>query len=156
RQIQAKQRELAQERQEAQGKMQDLAQTRKDLGDKKKQVQTKLASANKLLNSLTAQQRAQMQQENAQRASRASGRVSLGKGVPASQRAAVAYAAAQSKLGSIYVYGSAGPTTFDCSGLMQWAYAQAGVSLPRTSQAQGTVGPHLAMSQLQVGDLVIM
>ncbi|MCF3961729.1 C40 family peptidase [Streptomyces fuscigenes] len=154
--IQSKQRELAQERLEAQGKMKDLADTRKELGEKKKQVQSKLADANKLLNSLTAQQRAQMQQEDQERANRSSERVALGKGVPASQRAAVAFAAAQTRLGDLYVYGSTGPNTFDCSGLMMWSYAQAGVSLPRTSQAQGTVGPHLSMSQLQIGDLVIM
>ena len=45
--------------------------------------------------------------------------------------AAGAVAAALSKLGSSYVWGAEGPDTFDCSGLVQWSYAQAGVSLPR-------------------------
>jgi cell wall-associated NlpC family hydrolase len=154
--IQSKQRELAQERKEAQEKMSGLADARKELGDKKKEVQGKLADANRLLNTLTAQQRAQMQQDDQERANRSSERVALGTGVPASARAATAFHAAQTKLGDLYVYGSTGPNTFDCSGLMMWSYAQAGVSLPRTSQAQGTVGPHLSMSQLQIGDLVIM
>jgi cell wall-associated NlpC family hydrolase len=154
--IQSKQRELAQERKEAQEKMSGLADARKELGDKKKEVQGKLADANRLLNTLTAQQRAQMQQDDQERANRSSERVALGKGVPASARAATAFRAAQTRLGDLYVYGSTGPNTFDCSGLMMWSYAQAGVSLPRTSQAQGTVGPHLSMSQLQIGDLVIM
>ncbi|WP_420711382.1 coiled-coil domain-containing protein, partial [Streptomyces sp. NRRL F-5122] len=56
--IQEKQRELAQERQEASDKLEDLASTRTELGKKKKEVQGKLADAQKLLNSLTAQERA--------------------------------------------------------------------------------------------------
>lgn len=67
--IQAKQRDLAQQRQEAQAKLQDLSDTRKELGDKKKKVQGKLADAQKLLNSLTAAERAELQQEE-ERASR--------------------------------------------------------------------------------------
>ncbi|MEW2549170.1 NlpC/P60 family protein [Streptomyces sp. NPDC047002] len=155
REIQAKQRELAQEREEAQSKMKDLADTRKELGAKKKEVQGKLATAQKLLNTLTAQQRAQLQQQDAQRADRSSSRVDLGNAVPASQRAAAAFAAAQTRIGDPYVYGATGPSSFDCSGLMMWSYAQAGVSIPRTSQAQGAAGPHLSRDQLQVGDLVI-
>ncbi|MCA1220859.1 C40 family peptidase [Streptomyces sp. 8L] len=156
REIQSKQRELAQEREEAQAKMKDLGSARKELGEKKKEVQGKLAEANKLLNTLTAQQKQQMAEADQQAADRSSSRVSLGKGVPASQRAAVAFQAAQTRLGKPYVYGATGPNSFDCSGLMMWSYAHAGVSLPRTSEAQGTVGPHLSMSQLQIGDLVIM
>lgn len=68
--------------------------------------------------------------------------------------AAAALSAAKSKLGSAYVWGATGPTTFDCSGLMQWAYKQAGVSLPRSSRQQSTFGAPVARSQLQPGDLV--
>ncbi|MFF2350262.1 NlpC/P60 family protein [Kitasatospora sp. NPDC058115] len=72
-------------------------------------------------------------------------------------RAAAAIAAAESKLGSPYVYGATGPNSFDCSGLTGWAYAQAGVSLPRTSQAQATAGTQIGsdISKAQPGDLVI-
>ncbi|MDQ7802794.1 NlpC/P60 family protein [Amycolatopsis sp. A133] len=62
--------------------------------------------------------------------------------------------AALSKLGSAYVWGATGPSTFDCSGLMQWAYKQAGLSLPRTSSAQAGFGTPVSRSQLQPGDLV--
>ncbi|MEQ0564917.1 NlpC/P60 family protein [Amycolatopsis sp. NEAU-NG30] len=62
--------------------------------------------------------------------------------------------AALSKLGSAYVWGATGPTTFDCSGLMQWAYKQAGINLPRTSSAQAGFGTPVSRSQLQPGDLV--
>jgi len=67
--------------------------------------------------------------------------------------AAAAVAAALSKVGSPYVYGAAGPNAFDCSGLTSWAWAQAGVSIPRTSGGQAGL-PSVPLSQLQPGDLV--
>lgn len=70
------------------------------------------------------------------------------------QAAAAALSAAKSKLGSAYVWGATGPSTFDCSGLMQWAYKQAGLSLPRSSRQQATFGAPVQKSQLQPGDLV--
>ncbi|MFD0506612.1 NlpC/P60 family protein [Streptomyces chiangmaiensis] len=154
--IQEKQRELAQERQEATDKLQDLASTRTELGKKKKEVQGKLADAQKLLNSLTAQERAALQAEQA-RASRDSMRNALsGSSTAASGRAGAAFAAAQSVIGSPYVYGASGPSSFDCSGLTSWAYAQAGVGIPRTSQAQANAGTRIySESALKVGDLVL-
>ncbi|SFT79206.1 NlpC/P60 family protein [Actinopolyspora lacussalsi subsp. righensis] len=62
--------------------------------------------------------------------------------------------AALGKQGSPYVYGADGPSQFDCSGLMYWAYAQAGVDLPRSSSAQAQVGQPISASQLQPGDLI--
>ncbi|MFF4576576.1 NlpC/P60 family protein [Streptomyces sp. NPDC001410] len=153
--IQDKQRELAQERAEATDKLKDLAATRTELGNKKKEVQGKLAEAQKLLNSLTAKEKAELAAKQ-QRADRSSSeRVNLGDAPPASGRAAAAFSAAQSKIGSPYVYGASGPSSFDCSGLTSWAYAQAGVSIPRTSQAQANIGTRISSaSDLQVGDLV--
>ncbi|MGW2639912.1 NlpC/P60 family protein [Streptomyces sp. NPDC001348] len=153
--IQEKQRELAQERTEATRKLKDLADTRSELGKKKKEVQGKLAAAQKLLNTLTAKEKAALDAEQ-QSASRSSTeRVNLGDTPPASGRAAAAFAAAKSKLGSPYVYGASGPSSYDCSGLTSWAYAQAGVSIPRTSEAQATIGTRISSAgDLQVGDLV--
>ena len=71
-----------------------------------------------------------------------------------SERAKIAVNAAMSKRGSPYVWAAAGPNTFDCSGLMVWAWAQAGVSLPHQSQAQYDVGTHVSRANLQPGDLV--
>jgi peptidoglycan DL-endopeptidase CwlO len=68
--------------------------------------------------------------------------------------ATAAIAAARSRLGLPYLWGATGPTRFDCSGLMQWSYARAGVSLPRTSREQYAGLPHVALSDLQPGDLV--
>ncbi|MYX40450.1 hypothetical protein GTW59_05015, partial [Streptomyces sp. SID89] len=159
--IQDKQRELAQERAEATAKLKDLSATRTELGNKKKEVQSKLAEAQKLLNSLTAQEKAALAAEQ-NRASRASERAALnsdtgnpGKISAGSGRAGAAFSAAQSKIGSAYVYGATGPSSFDCSGLTSWAYAQAGVSIPRTSESQANIGQRIySQSQLQVGDLV--
>ncbi len=152
--IQEKQRSLAQERKEAAQKLKDLADTRTELGKKKKQVQEKLSEAQKLLNTLTAREKQALADEEA-RASRDSARNVLGN-VHGSGRAGAAFSAAQSVMGSPYVYGASGPSSFDCSGLTSWAYAQAGVSIPRTSQAQANAGTRIySQSQLQVGDLVL-
>ncbi|MGW2699413.1 NlpC/P60 family protein [Streptomyces sp. NPDC001340] len=154
--IQDKQRELAQERAEATDKLKDLAATRTELGNKKKEVQGKLAEAQKLLNTLTAKEKAALAAEQARANRSSTERVDLGDAPPASDRASAAFSAAQSKIGSPYVYGASGPSSFDCSGLTSWAYAQAGVSIPRTSEAQANAGTRIYdQSQLKVGDLVI-
>ncbi|NJQ14796.1 C40 family peptidase [Streptomyces bohaiensis] len=81
--------------------------------------------------------------------------VAPGGGGGGSSYAQSAISAAQSKIGAPYVFGSTGPTTFDCSGLTGWAYKQAGISLPRTSQAQAAAGTRVSADQLQPGDLVL-
>lgn len=54
-----------------------------------------------------------------------------------------------------YVYGGASPTTsFDCSGLVQWCYGKAGISLPRTAQAQYDATQRISLSDAQAGDLI--
>jgi peptidoglycan DL-endopeptidase CwlO len=65
---------------------------------------------------------------------------------------AVAYA--YSKLGDPYVYGATGPDEFDCSGLVQAAWAYAGVSIPRTTYEQVAALPAVSTSDLQPGDLL--
>ncbi|MEU0989644.1 NlpC/P60 family protein [Streptomyces sp. NPDC005953] len=152
--IQNKQRALAQQRKEAQGKLTDLADTRKELGTKKREVQTKLAEAQKLLNSLSVQERQSIKAEET-RANRANQRADLGEAKPASGRASSAFAAGQSKIGTPYVYGASGPNSFDCSGFTSWSFAQAGISIPRTSQAQAGIGTRInSQSDLRQGDLV--
>ena len=65
-----------------------------------------------------------------------------------------AYAVAQSKAGSPYVWGAEGPTTFDCSGLVQWSYGQVGVTVPRTAQDQFDYAVQVPTGDEQPGDLV--
>lgn len=62
---------------------------------------------------------------------------------------------ARSKIGSPYSYGAAGPNAFDCSGFTSWVYAQAGKTIPRTSQAQAAQGRTIPMSQMQPGDIIV-
>ncbi|MFC9788678.1 C40 family peptidase [Rhodococcus sp. NPDC127528] len=62
--------------------------------------------------------------------------------------------AAQTKLGAPYVWGATGPNAFDCSGLVQWAYRQAGVSLPRVTYDQVNGGSPVSKADLQPGDAV--
>jgi cell wall-associated NlpC family hydrolase len=71
-----------------------------------------------------------------------------------SPAAATAVAFARAQLGKPYVYGATGPDGFDCSGLVQAAWAAAGVSIPRTSEQQWTGLPHVSQDQLHPGDLV--
>ena len=68
--------------------------------------------------------------------------------------AGAAVAAAMTRIGSPYVWGAAGPSTFDCSGLTLWAWAQAGVSLPHFTGSQLAVSHRISISELQPGDLV--
>ncbi|MGD0604150.1 MAG: C40 family peptidase [Streptosporangiaceae bacterium] len=62
--------------------------------------------------------------------------------------------AAESRRGFPYVWGAAGPTSFDCSGLVQWSFAQAGVRMPRVAADQARTGPAVSVSQLEPGDLL--
>jgi len=73
---------------------------------------------------------------------------------PVSSVGAVVVNAAMSRLGAPYVWGAAGPTTFDCSGLVVWSFAQAGISLPHYSYSLMAMGSSVAASDLQPGDLV--
>ncbi|MEU5777120.1 NlpC/P60 family protein [Streptomyces venezuelae] len=149
--LQWAQRTLAQQRAEAGRKLAELEKSRTTVARHKRTVEHKLAKARKLLNSLPDEER-----DAYDRSSRSGGRDGLPElgGAPASSRAAAAIAAARSAIGKPYVWGANGPSGFDCSGLMQWSYAQAGVGLPRTSQAQRYAGRQVSLSEAQPGDLV--
>ncbi|MEV5143006.1 NlpC/P60 family protein [Streptomyces sp. NPDC052727] len=150
--LQSALRDLAQERAEAAGKLAELEKSREAVAAHKRTVEQKLARARRLINALPAAERAAYD-----RASRG-GRTDLpdltGAPVP-DGRAAAALAAARSALGRPYVWGANGPSGFDCSGLTQWAYAHAGVQLPRTSQEQRFAGRQVPLSQVRPGDLVV-
>ncbi len=74
---------------------------------------------------------------------------------PGSTSELAAVRAALTRIGSPYSFGATGPGQFDCSGLMVWAYQQAGKSLPRTSQAQLAGGRPVSRSELQPGDIIV-
>jgi len=70
------------------------------------------------------------------------------------EAARIAVETAYAQLGDRYVYGAAGPNSFDCSGLTMFAYAQAGVRLPHSSRSQSALGVPVSRGDLQPGDLV--
>jgi peptidoglycan DL-endopeptidase CwlO len=124
-----------------------MAALEKELAKEQAAVQDKLAEAKDQLGQLKEDEREELL------ASR-SGSVRLPTDVPASGRAGAAVQYALAQVGDAYVYGAAGPSAFDCSGLTMAAWAQAGVGLPHSSSAQFGAGPHISSSALQPGDLV--
>jgi cell wall-associated NlpC family hydrolase len=67
-------------------------------------------------------------------------------------KAALRVAAAQK--GKRYVYGGAGPSVFDCSGLVQYSYKKVGIRIPRTADQQYRASHHIRQSQLRPGDVI--
>ncbi|MEU1366202.1 NlpC/P60 family protein [Streptomyces sp. NPDC005803] len=146
------QQALAQTRAEAARSLAALERNRAAVSRHKRTVERKLSQARQLLRELPGAERAGF--ERGSRSGRYGGAGPVA-GLPAgSARAAAAVLAVQRALGRPYVWGANGPSGFDCSGLMQWAYAQAGVSLPRTSQAQRYAGRTVPLSEARPGDLV--
>jgi cell wall-associated NlpC family hydrolase len=124
-----------------------VAEVKDQLAGEKATIDKKLAEARSLLGDLKAKERETV-------VSRDVVRTPAPTSVPASGRAAAAVAFAMAQVGDAYVFGAAGPSAWDCSGLTMMAWAQAGVSLPHSSSAQYSSGPHIAESDLQPGDLV--
>jgi cell wall-associated NlpC family hydrolase len=71
-----------------------------------------------------------------------------------SSAAQTAVGTAMAQIGDPYVWGAAGPNAFDCSGLMQYAYAAAGIGLPHSSSMQSRMGAPVSRADLQPGDLL--
>ncbi|MFF1920630.1 C40 family peptidase, partial [Streptomyces sp. NPDC058221] len=131
------------------------------------------AEARKVLNTLTAAEQEQMRKDDLRASRDAGDRVKLGgdtsgsgsgsgststpdlgKEVPASKVGATALQAASTRVGMPYSPAATGPNSFDCSGLTQWAYRQAGVEITRVTYTQINQGTRIAQSQLKPGDLV--
>ncbi|MBZ6131432.1 C40 family peptidase [Streptomyces olivaceus] len=73
---------------------------------------------------------------------------------PSSGSAAAIVSFVQAQVGKAYVSGATGPSAYDCSGLVQAAFNQVGISLPRVSQAQSTAGTQVGLDNLQPGDIL--
>jgi cell wall-associated NlpC family hydrolase len=119
-------------------------------------AEAKLAAAQALLASLTKAERERLaklmnDQENADQASSLAevAKLNLGSG-----RGAIALRFAIKQIGDRYVFGAAGPTLWDCSGLTMRAFQQSGVSLPHSAAAQSGFGKSIPRNKLQPGDLV--
>ena len=115
---------------------------KRELAEDKREIEAKAAEADELLATLEAEQRQAMAQDAAPQPAAVSG----------SAAAVVDYALAQ--VGKAYVWGAAGPDSYDCSGLTLMAWAQAGVSLPHSASSQMSSGTPVSQSELQPGDLV--
>jgi cell wall-associated NlpC family hydrolase len=129
----------------AQRQLDSIARTRAELGREKAAIEKRMSEAKALLGRL--------KDERQQRVSRSDTRVPTSS-VQVSGRAAAAVSYALAQVGKPYVYGAAGPSAFDCSGLTMASWAQAGVSLPHSSSAQMGYGTPVSISALQPGDLV--
>jgi cell wall-associated NlpC family hydrolase len=124
-------------------------------------VRDLLARQQAALDAATGEVRRLMEQRRAALAAASAARflAAAGGSFPASTTApnavvAAALDAARSRLGAPYVWGATGPNSFDCSGLTQWAYAHAGITLPRVAADQWNAGPHVAIDALLPGDLL--
>ena len=124
--------------------------------ENKSKVDDILAEQNRVVDNLTAAARQQYLAAQAAEKAQAQHQAAVASVYrgQASGRAAAALQAAYAQMGKPYVYGGAGPNSFDCSGLTAWAYAAAGVSLPHSAAAQYNYGMHVSYAELQPGDLV--
>jgi peptidoglycan DL-endopeptidase CwlO len=129
-----------------------LAEQEQKLEALKQQLQSKVDAAQALVLQLTREQRAALEAADGAKAGFDPKELD---GVSANARAlgAIRYATSKVKIGQ-YVWGSSGPTGFDCSGLMQAAYRSVGISLPHSSRAQANVGRAVSRNELKPGDLI--
>ena len=116
-------------------------------------MQTLLDKQKSLLDSLNAQQQAVVTAATVG-GSTTSGSTQVAYTGPSTTQADKAVAFAYAQLGKPYLWGGTGPNAYDCSGLVQAAWASAGVSIPRTTYEQWAALPHIPMSNLQPGDLI--
>ncbi|MFC5721384.1 NlpC/P60 family protein [Streptomyces gamaensis] len=147
---------LAAQARDALNEQQALAARQKQERDT---VVKSLDQVEKMLASLNERQLAELQRQEAKDVGQAqdkllaSGRLSGAKAPSSIGSKAVEFAYQQ--LGKPYVWGAAGPDSFDCSGLTSQAWARAGAAIPRTSQEQWQSLPKVGLDELRPGDLVI-
>jgi cell wall-associated NlpC family hydrolase len=127
---------------------QDAAQLEGDLTRSRAEMDRQIQMVTKRLAELTRQERA---------AYTSGGNIHFPINLVGGGTAIQAARAALGKQGSAYVWGGDGPITFDCSGLVKWAFEQAGMSgLPHSAQEQARMGRSVSQSQLQPGDLIAL
>ncbi|MFB6873514.1 NlpC/P60 family protein [Streptomyces sp. NPDC056323] len=146
--------QIATLRSQAEGELATLTSRRAELKKHKATITTKLAEAQRLLDRLTPPERTAYENTGHGSADRADRSAARGPVQAPNARAAEAVAFAYGALGKPYVWGSTGPSSFDCSGLTQAAWRSAGVSLPRTTYTQINAGRRVSRSELAPGDLV--
>ncbi|KQV16841.1 MULTISPECIES: NlpC/P60 family protein [unclassified Kitasatospora] len=173
--LKGEQNKLDQQKSEAQNKLADLERTTQELKAGKDEIQGKLASAQALFDSLSKKEQDDLRAAEAKAAAESAAKVAAApkadaparatrsetrtdlSGLPAGSYAATVIAAAEAQIGTPYGWGATGPSAFDCSGLMVWAFNKAGISLPRTSQSQAGAGQNIGtnIADAKPGDLII-
>ena len=130
-----------------------MAAVQSQLAGQKNSIAKLLASKQATLDSLNAAQQAQVVATTVG----ASGTTQASYSGPTNTQAGQAVAFAYAQLGCPYVYGGTGPCQrgYDCSGLAQAAWAAAGVQIPRDSYSQWATLPHVPLSSIEPGDLLI-
>jgi cell wall-associated NlpC family hydrolase len=141
---------VQQEQQRAELGIQQLADRR---AATKNSIAKLLASKKATLETLTAQQQQQVQ---ANTLGGTGGTTTATYTGPTGSQADQAVKFVYDQLGCPYLYGGTGPCHpgFDCSGLVQAAWASAGVSIPRDTYVQWAALPHISLSSIQPGDLL--
>ncbi|MFF5895577.1 NlpC/P60 family protein [Streptomyces argenteolus] len=126
----------------------------------KKSINAQIAAAKKLESQLAEEERARLLKleqdaaSTAQAAWLSSGALQdINREASAGGKLAVAFATAQ--IGKPYVWGAEGPSSYDCSGLTSQAWAAAKRPIPRTSQEQWRLLPHIPIQDMRPGDLII-
>ncbi|MER8031197.1 NlpC/P60 family protein [Streptomyces bauhiniae] len=161
-------RELQRDTDDAAARWKKLERDRKDKADAQKTIKARIKDAEKLESRLEKKEKerlAELERQAARKAQTAwldtgvlkkEADAAKATGTAAATSAgakAVAFATAQ--LGKPYVWGAEGPDSFDCSGLTSQAWADAGTPIPRTSQEQWKQLPHVDVTEMRPGDLVI-
>jgi cell wall-associated NlpC family hydrolase len=138
---------------------QGIAQIRGQLAGQKTSLNKLLSTSKATLDSLTVAQQAQVTADTVggttSSSSGQSGATPMAYTGPTGTQADKAVAFAYAQLGKPYVYGATGPSSYDCSGLVQAAWAAAGVAIPRTTFEDWDSLPHIPVSQMVPGDLII-
>jgi cell wall-associated NlpC family hydrolase len=138
---------------------QGIAQIRAQLASQRTSLNKLLNTSKATLDSLTAAQQAQVTADTVggttSSSSGQSGATPMAYTGPTGTQADKAVAFAYAQLGKPYVYGATGPDSYDCSGLVQAAWAAAGVAIPRTTFEDWDSLPHIPVSQMVPGDLII-
>ncbi|MEU2585829.1 C40 family peptidase [Streptomyces avermitilis] len=130
-------------------------QAKSDLADAKKKAEaTKKAEAARRAAAERAASRSAERTTLSASASASTGTSASTSTSTATGSAAAVIAFVKAQIGDAYVSGGTGPNSWDCSGLVQAAFKQVGVSLPRVSQDQSTAGTQVSLSNLQPGDIL--
>jgi cell wall-associated NlpC family hydrolase len=134
-----------------------VAQLEEQYASQKASMTKLLDTQTSLLKNLTAQQQAVVEAQTVGGSTTSSAVTStpIAYTGPTSSQADQAVAFAYAQIGKPYEWGATGPGAYDCSGLVQAAWAAAGVSIPRTTGEQWASLPHIPMSDLEPGDLIL-